>query len=101
MPILCPHPHRDRDWQHGETDDGETRNREHEIAHQTMQRTEMLAPQREVPLQPEQRKKYTSQQRSANIIDQRNALHGLLLMQPFYHQPMDDGNQLPVLASHA
>src|SRR4029450_11129399 len=54
MPILCPHPHRDRDWQHGETDDGETRNREHEIAHETMQRTEMLAAQRKAQLQTEQ-----------------------------------------------
>jgi hypothetical protein len=33
-------------------------------------------------LQPEQREKYTSQQLSANIIDQRNASHGLLLTQP-------------------
>ncbi len=32
MPILCPHPYRERDWQHGETDDGESRNREHKIA---------------------------------------------------------------------
>jgi hypothetical protein len=42
----------------------------------------MLAAQREAPLQPEQGEKYTSQQRSANIVDQRNSLHGLLLTQP-------------------
>ena len=82
MPILRPHPHRDWNWQHGETDDGETRNRKHKIAYQTMQRAEMLAAQGEAPLQPEQGEKYTSQQRSANIIDQRNSLHGLLLTQP-------------------
>jgi hypothetical protein len=34
-----------------------------------MQRAEMLASQRKTPLQPEQRKKYTGQQWSANIID--------------------------------
>ena len=83
MPILCPHRHRDRDWQHGETDDGESRNREDEIAHQTMQRAEMLAAQREAPLQPEQDEKYTSQQWSANIIDQRNSLHSLALRPPW------------------
>jgi hypothetical protein len=32
-------------------------------------------------LQPEQGEKYTPQQRSANIIDQRNSLHRLLLTQ--------------------
>jgi hypothetical protein len=81
MLVLCPHPHRDRDWQHGETHDGESRNREHKIAHQPTQRAEMLAAQWKAPLQPEQDEKHTSQQWSANVIDQRNSLHGLLLTQ--------------------
>src|SRR6266566_3689793 len=42
----------------------------------------MPASQRKAPLQPEQREKYTGQQWSANIIDQRNSLHRLELMQP-------------------
>ena len=42
----------------------------------------MLAAQRKTPLQAEQREKYTGQQWSANIIDQRNSLHRLELMQP-------------------
>jgi hypothetical protein len=46
-----------------------------------MQRAKMLAAQWKAPLQPEQGEKYTRQQRSANIIDQRNSLHGLLLTQ--------------------
>src|SRR6266699_5703619 len=67
MLILCPHRHREWNWQHGKTDDGESGNRKHEIAHQTMQCAEMLASQRKTPLQPEQREKYTGYQRSANI----------------------------------
>jgi hypothetical protein len=82
MSILRPYGCGERDRQHGETDDGETGNREHKIAHQPVEQTEMLASQRKSPLQPEQGEKYTSQQWSANIIDQRNSLHGLLLMQP-------------------
>src|SRR6266481_6987827 len=38
----------------------------------------MLASQRKAPLQPEQREKYTGQQWSANIIDRRNSLHGIV-----------------------
>ena len=57
MLILRPHPHRDWDWQHGETDDGESRNRKDKIPHQTIQRAEVLAAQRETPLQPEQGEK--------------------------------------------
>jgi len=75
MPILCPRRYREWDWQHGQTNDRETRNRKHEITCQTMQRAEMLASQRKAPLQPEQCEKYTGQQWSANIIDQRNSLH--------------------------
>src|SRR6266487_7154777 len=33
MPILCPNRYREWDWQHGKTDDGESRNREHKIAY--------------------------------------------------------------------
>ena len=75
MLILRPHPHRDWDWQHSETDDSESRNREHKIAHQPMERTKLLAAQRESPLQPEQDEKHASQQRPADIIDQRNFGH--------------------------
>ena len=73
--ILRPNPHRDWDWQHGETHDGESRNREYKIAHEPMQYAEMLASQGKAPLQPEQYEKHTSQQRSADIIDQRNFWH--------------------------
>jgi hypothetical protein len=59
MPILRPRRYREWDWQHGQTNDRETWNRKHEVAHQTMQCAEMLASQRNAPLQPEQCEKYT------------------------------------------
>ena len=75
MSILRPHRHCEWDWQHGETDDGESWNREHKVAHQPMQRAEILAAQRKTPLQPKQRNEYARQQWPAHIIHQRNSLH--------------------------
>ena len=69
MPILRPRRYREWDWEHGQTNNRETGNREHKVAHQPVQDPEVLASQRKTPLQPEQREKYTGQQWSANIID--------------------------------
>jgi hypothetical protein len=57
MSIVRPYRYGKWDREHGETDDGKAGNREHKIAHQTMQHAEMLAAQRKTPLQQEQRKK--------------------------------------------
>src|SRR5437667_11933645 len=52
MAVSCPHCRGDRDWQHSETDDGETWNREDKVAYQPVQHAEMLASQGKAPLQP-------------------------------------------------
>src|SRR4030095_11067417 len=75
MSILRPDRYRDRNWQHGQTDDRESRNREHKIAHQSVQHAKMLATQRKTPLQQEQCEKYTSEQWPADVIHQRNFWH--------------------------
>jgi hypothetical protein len=54
MFLLCPHRDSNWDWQHSQTHDGEAGNREHKIAYEPMQHTEMLATQRKTPLQAEQ-----------------------------------------------
>jgi hypothetical protein len=73
--FVCPSRDGDRDWQHGETDDSEARNREHKIAHHAMYHAEMLAAQRESPLQQEQCEKQAAQQRPPYIIHQGNFWH--------------------------
>src|SRR5215831_12331003 len=77
MSIFCPH--RDGDWdrQHSQTNDGKTRDRKHKVTYQPMQHTKMLATQREAPLEQQQRNKQATQQRSADIIHQRNLWHGM------------------------
>jgi len=75
MPIFCPHRDGDRNRQHREANDGKTGNRKHKVAHQPMQHSEVLAPQRKSPLEPEQRNEYASQKWPAEIIHQGNFLH--------------------------
>src|SRR6266542_7032149 len=47
--LLCPHRDGDRNWQHGETDDRESGQREDKIAHEPVQHLEVLATQWKAP----------------------------------------------------
>lgn len=77
MSILRPHRRSQRDRQQRKPNNGEPRDRENEIADQPMQQAELLAAQRKTVLQPEQREKHAGQQRTADVIDERNFGHEL------------------------
>ena len=68
MFLFCPYRDSNRDWQHRQTNDGEAGDRKHKIAYQPVQHFEVLATQREAPLQQQQPKKHGRQQRSADVI---------------------------------
>ena len=72
MLLLRPGCERQRDRQHGEPYERESRDRQNEIADKAAQRTEMLSPQRKAPLQQKQRNENAGKQRLAGIIHQRN-----------------------------
>ncbi len=66
--ILRPHRDRQRDRQHGQTDESKTGNRNNKIAHQPTEYAEMLAAQRKMPLQKKQRDEDQAENRAADII---------------------------------
>ena len=68
MPMLRPDCDGDGNRQHGEPNDREAGNRKDKIAHESVQHLEMLAAQREAPLQPQQKEEQANQQRSSDII---------------------------------
>src|SRR5438477_12164444 len=75
--VLRPNRDRDRNRQHREAHDQESRNGQNPVTDQSPEGAEMLAAQRKTPLQPEQNNKNPCQQQTSPIVEEREFGHCL------------------------
>src|SRR5438034_10674252 len=75
MSVLCPHRHCDRNRQHREAHDQESRNGQNPVTDQSPEGAEMLPAQRKTPLQPEQNNKSPRQKQTSPIVEERKFGH--------------------------